>query len=160
MSVPRDRSELLASQRTRRAPFPARSSQSGCEAIRWLAQPVPLSPASRTLVDVRVTALAGYLRHAERFGTDGVLDTARGDLDPEQLETLARELAAGEGATPHPPAPAAHRGTGQGSNPTARLTVTRCAREGCEEQLDAERATRRYCSDGCRQAAYRARRAS
>jgi len=48
----RDRSELLASQRTRRPAFPAkpqRPRRPSRESIRWL-QPVALSPVSRTLV--------------------------------------------------------------------------------------------------------------
>jgi hypothetical protein len=108
-----------------------------------------------------MSALAAYLRHADLFGPDGVLDAARDDLDADQLETLAtRVRTVREGVTPHPPAPAGRQGTRRGPSTPARLTVTRCARDGCEQRLDAERATRRYCSDGCRQAAYRARRAS
>ena len=34
----------------------------------------------------------------------------------------------------------------------------KCARPGCGKRVPPERSTRRYCSDACRQAAYRQRR--
>ena len=48
--VARDRAELLAGK-PRRPAFPAqRPRRPSRESIRWLAQPVALSPVSRTLV--------------------------------------------------------------------------------------------------------------
>ena len=112
-----------------------------------------------------MTALAGYLRHADQFGPDGVLDAARGDLDPEQFETLAarlRELIAREGATAHAPAPARRRGTDQGSSPTtARKCDNRGSRECsvCGAALDGYRSHATVCRKAsCRQTAHRARR--
>jgi hypothetical protein len=43
---------------------------------------------------------------------------------------------------------------------TATRTVTPTGCEICGGPVTAERSTRRYCSDACRQAAYRARRES
>jgi hypothetical protein len=39
-------------------------------------------------------------------------------------------------------------------------TPHRCARPGCKNLVDPVRSTRRYCSDACRQKAYRQRKTS
>lgn len=77
-----------------------------------------------------------YIRHAGRFGADGVLESASGELSEAEYAELLRRLA---GAT-------------DGS------AATRCACPGCFAVFVPARKGRIYCSAGCRQKAHRLRR--
>ena len=83
-------------------------------------------------VRMKPRGLSDYVHHAERFGSDGVLDAAARDLDEAELVELRRRL----------------EGTDQ---------VT-CATPGCPVMFVPRRKGQRYHSDACRQKAHRIRR--
>lgn len=80
-----------------------------------------------------MTVLDRYLRHAERFGSDGVLDVAVAELTEAEYRELLLRLS-GE------------------RSPVA------CATLGCAVTFVPARRGQRYCSDACRQKAHRIRR--
>ncbi len=73
-----------------------------------------------------------YVRHAERFGPDGVFDVAARDLRDAELAELRRRL----------------------TQPDSIV----CATPGCVVMFVPRRKGQRYHSDACRQKAHRIRR--
>ena len=76
--------------------------------------------------------IEAYLRHAERFGPDGILDAAARDLRDAELAELRRRLEEPDQVT--------------------------CATPGCGVMFIPRRKGQRYHSDACRQKAHRIRR--
>jgi hypothetical protein len=85
----------------------------------------------------RDDGLGGYARHAEVYGTEGVFETARAELDADELTVLARRLRALDARWRPPagfvPAPS----PGGRSCPVCGVVLT-------------GRTDRRTCSDACR----------
>jgi hypothetical protein len=120
-----------------------------------------------------VSALVRLVRHARRYGVAGILEAAD-DLAPSERAALVEQLRAIDPSW-HPENVEEVAKWGQTSPETKGLTVTnrggqgdslspplarlerlpRCRR--CGVRLHPERSTRRYCSNACRQAAYRER---
>jgi hypothetical protein len=84
-----------------------------------------------TGVAVKRRSLDDYLRHIERFGSDGVLDAAAADLDEPALAELRQRLG--------------------------QSNTIQCATPGCLVVFIPARKGQRYHSSACRQKAHRHR---
>jgi hypothetical protein len=114
-------------------------------------------------------ALRRLIRHAEVYGVAGVFEAAAGELSAAELESLARRLAridpnwSGNGNGPgNPHSNGANRYESRGADPVVPPALRNSSTAVCRKCGRVFEATslgrpRRYCSNACRQAAYRAR---
>jgi hypothetical protein len=86
-----------------------------------------------------------YVRHAERFGPDGVLDVAARELGEAEYRQLLLRLSGGEQLR------------SEGSENFSQPSRIACATPGCSAVFVPSRKGQRYHSDACRQKAHRIR---
>jgi hypothetical protein len=130
--------------------------------------------------NVRRATLREYVRHAERFGTESVYETAAGDLTRADLFALAEHLRRLDRRWRMPPEQEVEKvaypvkwadqmacssrrfvtnpgGEGETLDPRFRNALGACGGCGKSLSLYGEGRRRKFCSSACRQAAYRKR---